>query len=244
MKTVVFYEVGGCVRDSLLGVPSKDIDFSVEAESYDEMRRAVVSLCGGDPDNAEHAAEKGPFIKVDKREFVTIRGVHPKLGGVDFVLCRKDGTYTLDGRRPDFVEAGDIYDDLARRDFTVNAIARREDGTLIDPHNGQSDLAQKVLRCVGNAEKRLSEDSLRILRALRFSLTKGFALENELRCFIRSQAAADSLSRISIERIREELLKCFDFDTLATLRMLEDFWRIRAHVFGRNLKLSPTIVKN
>lgn len=226
-----FYEVGGCVRDELLGLKPKDIDFSVEADSYEAMRAAVLEKCGADS------------IKVDKPEFVTIRAIHPELGGVDFVLCRKDGTYAIDGRRPDFVEIGTLADDLNRRDFTVNALAKDEAGNIIDLHNGQEDLKLRVLRCVGNTEKRMSEDSLRILRALRFSLTKGFSLSGELEEFISTRSAAASLARISIERIREELLKCFEFDTLATLGMLDNFPEIRRHIFSRNLKLVPTIVK-
>jgi tRNA nucleotidyltransferase (CCA-adding enzyme) len=236
-----FYQVGGCVRDRLLGVQSKDIDFSVEAESYEAMRRAVIIKCGGDPENPEHAAEKGPFIKVDKPEFVTIRAIDPVLGGVDFVLCRKDGTYNIDGRRPDFVEVGTLYDDLARRDFTVNAMAEAEDGSLIDPFNGRWDLENRTLRCVGDTRKRLTEDSLRMLRAIRFSITKMFALSRELEEFLSKRENAELLNHISIERIREELLKCFEFDTLHTLRVLENFRWIRTAIFERNLKLTPTI---
>lgn len=241
LSSVRFYEVGGCVRDAMLGKVSKDIDYSVEAPSYAAMREAVIVRCGGDPSNPEHAAEKGPFIKVDKPEFVTIRAVDPKLGGVDFVLCRRDGTYQNDGRRPDFVEIGTLADDLARRDFTVNAMARDDDGNLIDLFGGANDLANRVLRCVGNTEKRMREDSLRMLRALRFSLTKGFELDMPLASFIHNPDNVALLDNISIERIREELVKCFEFDTLETLRMLERFHRVRAHIFSRNLKLTPAI---
>lgn len=220
-----FYQVGGCVRDRLLGIQSKDIDFSVEAASYDAMREAVIA--------------RGCEVKVDKPEFVTIRAVHPELGGVDFVLCRKDGTYENDGRRPDFVEIGTLSDDLARRDFTVNAMAEAEDGSLIDPHGGQIDLAARVLRCVGDTDKRLREDSLRMLRAIRFAITKGFHLSCEIKHFLHGYARL--LDNISIERIREELLKCFEKDTLLTLQYLEDFKEIRREIFKRNLKLTPTI---
>jgi tRNA nucleotidyltransferase/poly(A) polymerase len=215
----------------MLGKVSKDIDFSVEAPSYEAMREAVIARCGGDPD----------CIKVDKPEFVTIRAVDPKLGGVDFVLCRKDGTYQNDGRRPDFVEIGTLLDDLARRDFTVNAMARAEDGALIDPFDGAIDLQNRILRCVGHTEKRMREDSLRMLRALRFSLTKGFTLAAPLESFLLSPDNVELLGNISIERIREELLKCLDFDTLGTLQMLEKFWRIRNHIFSRNIRLTPTV---
>lgn len=222
-----FYKVGGCVRDALIGKPSKDIDFSVEAESYEAMREAVIA--------------RGCDIKVDKPEFVTIRAVDPVLGGVDFVLCRKDGTYNLDGRRPDFVEIGTLADDLARRDFTVNALAEDEAGNIIDLHGGRADLDRRVLRCVGDTEKRMREDSLRMMRAIRFSLTKGFKLDSDLYLFLRDESNAELLNHISIERIREELLKCFECDTLATLEMLRNFPALEKNIFSRNLKLTPTI---
>lgn len=215
------------MRDALLGKPSKDIDFTVVADSYDAMRQAII--------------DKGCDIKVDKPEFVTIRAIDPNLGGVDFVLARKDGTYTNDGRRPDFVEVGTLMDDLARRDFTVNAMAKDEDGNIIDPFNGREDLATKVLRCVGSTDKRMAEDSLRMLRAIRFCITKEFRLSYELANFLNKKENAQLLDKISIERVREELLKCFQHDTLCTLNVLERFSWIKIHIFSRNIKLTPTV---
>lgn len=219
-----FYEVGGCVRDELLGIKSKDIDFSVEADSFEAMKAAITA--------------RGIEIKVEKPEFVTVRGVCPKLGGVDYVLCRKDGAYS-DGRRPDNIERGTLADDLARRDFTVNAMAKAEDGSIVDLFGGRKDLADMLLRCVGDTEKRMREDSLRMLRALRFSIMKGFGIAPELQEFIL--ANADLLGNVSIERIRDEFFRCFEFDSLATLRVLSLYPGIRDHVFSRNLKLVPTI---
>src|SRR4051812_36297006 len=112
--TVHLYEVGGHVRDSLLGIKSKDIDFAVEAESFMELFNWL-------------NAQKFDIFLITE-EYGTIRARFPK-GHVnagltaDFVLCRKDGNYS-DGRRPDSVSPGTIFDDLARRDFTVNAMAR------------------------------------------------------------------------------------------------------------------------
>lgn len=223
-----FYQVGGCVRDRLLGLPAKDIDFAVEAESYDAMRAAVLTRVGGD--------EKQ--IKVEKPEFVTIRAIDPQLGGVDFVLCRKDGTYT-DGRRPDSVTVGTLHDDLARRDFTINAMAEAEDGTIIDPFNGRVDLLSRTIRCVGNAGDRFNEDRLRMLRAIRFAITKRFSLDISV---IDAIEAMGGLHGVSFERIREELLKCFEHDTLLTLAMLDDFPNILRYCFaGNKLILKPTL---
>jgi tRNA nucleotidyltransferase (CCA-adding enzyme) len=226
---VKFYQVGGCVRDRLMGLKPKDIDFSVEAESYEAMRAAIVERVG-----------RESRIKVEKPEFVTIRAVDAKLGGVDFVLCRQEGDYS-DGRRPDTVRVGSLADDLARRDFTVNAMAEDDDGRIIDLFGGQEDLRRKLLRCVGNAKTRLTEDSLRMLRAIRFMITKGFSSDEELEMFLRDKDNAELLRNISIERVREELKKCFDYDTLKTLKMLSFYDNIRNVIFSQNLKLEPTV---
>ena len=156
MKNIKFYQVGGSVRDDLLGFPSKDIDYSVEAPSFEAMKSEIVN--------------RGGEIFLEKPEYLTIRANVPNMGACDYVLCRKDGAY-YDGRRPESVEIGTIRDDLARRDFTVNAMAINEDGELIDPHGGKVDLLHKTLRCVGNAHERFSEDYLRMLRAIRFCIT-------------------------------------------------------------------------
>ncbi len=222
-----FFQVGGSVRDSLLGIESKDIDYAVEAPSFAAMKAAIL--------------DRGGEIFVEHEHFLTIRAKVPKLGACDYVLCRKDGTYDTDGRRPDFVEPGTLLDDLARRDFTVNAMARGEDGVLVDPFGGQNDLKARTLRCVGNTEKRMKEDSLRMLRALRFAVTKGFGIEASLSYFLSSAENAKLLDNISIERIREELLRCFAFDTLQTLSWLAEYRHLRKAIFDRNLKLVPTI---
>lgn len=212
--SIQFYKVGGAVRDQFLGVKSKDIDFAVEAESFDHMR--------------DYIAERGKIF-LEKPEFFTIRA---KMDGMDadFVLCRKEHGYS-DGRRPDAVSMGDIYDDLSRRDFTMNAIAQRADGTFVDPHNGIEDIERRTVRCVGNAEDRFSEDSLRMIRAVRFAITKGFALEWGIQNALHDRAMLAKLENVSKERIREELNRCFRHDTLATMKMFERFNKLRDVVF-------------
>ena len=152
---IKYYMVGGAVRDKILGIDPKyikDIDYSVEAPSYEAMKTELL----------KRGLEMFPI----KEDYMTIRG---KLNGVaaDFVLCRKDGHYS-DGRRPDTVEIGTLYDDLARRDFTMNAIALDEDDNIIDPFDGRGDLHRGIIRCVGKATDRMREDSLRLIRAIRF----------------------------------------------------------------------------
>ena len=214
--TIQIYKVGGAVRDQFLGVKSKDIDFAVEAPSYEAMR--------------EHIANRGKIF-LEKPEFFTIRA---KLDGVDadFVLCRKEHGYT-DGRRPDSVSAGDIYDDLSRRDFTVNAIAIRvSDEAVFDPHQGIVDLNDRKIRCVGRAADRFSEDSLRMIRAVRFAITKAFALDAEIQFALEDRFLLSKLANVSKERVREELNRCFKFDTLNTLRLFEQFPRLRDTIFA------------
>ena len=220
-----FFQVGGCVRDEFLGVKSKDIDFAVEAPSFDAMVADITA--------------RGGKIFLSKPEFQTVRA---KLDGdvADFVLCRKESFYS-DGRRPDSVTIGTIDDDLSRRDFTVNAIAKREDGTFHDPHNGVADLKAKILRCVGNTQDRFREDSLRMLRAIRFHITKDLTLSDDIVNALSDKDTVSLLKNVSQERIREELGKCFAFNTFQTIEVLNRFPDIKFFVFTEvDLWLKPT----
>lgn len=232
--SVKVYEVGGCVRDDLLGVPTKDVDFVVEAGSYDEMR--------------EHLVKEGFKLFLEKPEFLTVRCGVPKghplrevTRDADFVLARKDGAYS-DGRHPDEVVPGTLADDLARRDFTVNAMARdpytRE---VFDHHGGREDLESRVLRFVGDPMTRVREDGLRVLRGFRFMLTKefGFAAETEQALF--SREAAEMLKSVSVERVREELEKMLKFDSERTVALLGGADHLRKAVFRDRLRFSATL---
>lgn len=225
-----FYQVGGSVRDELLGLKSKDIDYAVEADSFDDMRDAVLS--------------RGGEIFQERPQFVTLRAKVPGLGACDYVLCRKDGYYT-DGRHPDVVEVGTILDDLARRDFTINAIAKTEDGTLIDPHGGQIDLANKFLRCVGDAHTRFTEDGLRMVRAIRFKITKGLTgTDNNIHeCLGWPDFFETRLDKVTIEQIREELVRCFAHDSYKTMITLMFYYQsLTKYLFERDgLWLKPTL---
>jgi tRNA nucleotidyltransferase (CCA-adding enzyme) len=223
---IALYRVGGCVRDALLGRRSKDIDYAVEAESFDAMEKYI--------------AERGK-IYLSKPEFLTIRA---KMDGEDrdFVLCRRDGAYS-DARRPDSVEPGDIFDDLARRDFTMNAIAiREEDGGAVDPHGGRGDIEARLIRTVGRAEDRFGEDALRLLRAMRFHITLGFALHDDVAACLRDDDLLAKLTAVSVERQQVELLKCLAKDTLFTMEFLEEYNALRWHLFNRSpMWLEPTL---
>lgn len=227
-NVIKFYQVGGSVRDELLGLKSKDIDYAVEAPSFDAMKEAVLGA-GGE-------------IFLEKPEYLTIRA---RVGDVtaDYVLCRKDGFY-YDGRHPDTVTPGTIYDDLARRDFTVNAMAKDGD-IILDPHGGMKDIRGRIIRTVGKAEDRFSEDGLRMLRALRFSITKDMSLDGEIvRALSNPGFYEAKLKGISIERVREEFDKMFRFSTYWTLIRLDMYRNFRNYLFGKlydTLWLKPTL---
>lgn len=232
--TIEIFEVGGCVRDEILGTPSKDVDFSVIAPSFEAMSDFLV--------------EHGIKIVVSKPEFGTIRGVAPKSGfrgfkgGLDFVWARKEGPYS-DGRRPDWTKPGTLLDDLSRRDFSMNAMAKDEAGKIIDPFGGQNDLRDGMIRTVGDPDDRIREDSLRIMRALRFSITKRMFLDARLvDSMLRN---AHLLENVSVERVREELEKMFAFDTFTSMTALQhQFFEIGEIVFvDMGIRLKPSLEK-
>ena len=245
MTSIEIYEVGGSIRDEVLGRENKDRDFAFELTSWALAAEDGYAFMKG------YLEHEGYTIFVESPEFFTIRAHFPKghaaYGQVtaDFVLCRKEGAYT-DGRRPDTVEIGTIYDDLARRDFTCNAMARRlSDGVLLDPHNGREDLLASSLRAVGLAEDRLREDALRALRALRFSVTRNLTLSWPLYDAIYSDWLPALLTSVSAERKREELHKMFRHDSQRAMAL---FAGPRARdlnqvVFSDGLWLRPTLEK-
>lgn len=175
--------VGGAVRDALLGLEPGDWDVTTSAPP-----EAVLSLFAPNalPTGLRHGT-------------VTVGGGK----GVEVTTFRRDGDY-LDNRHPDHVEfTGSLREDLARRDFTVNAIALNLRGEIADPFGGRADLAARVLRAVGDPEQRFREDALRILRGLRFASKLGFAIEPDTSGAIRQ--CAPLLKNIAPERIQAEL---------------------------------------
>jgi tRNA nucleotidyltransferase (CCA-adding enzyme) len=222
-----FYRVGGSVRDEIMGLTSKDVDYAVEVESWEALREAIV--------------QRGGEIFLETPQYLTIRAKVPGLGTCDYVLCRRDSK-SSDGRHPDTVQVGTILDDLARRDFTVNAMAIDEDGKLLDPHNGKWDIEHKYLKCVGDPKERFTEDGLRMIRALRFSITKGLEIVGSIEnCLNDEDFFVPRLKAVSVERVRSELVGCFRFDTEATLHTLIYFPDLRRYLFKlKGLWLKPT----
>ena len=162
------FEVGGCVRDEILGVKSKDIDFTVVLDDTDQ------TVDEGWDQMVSFLKEEGFQIFLETKDCFTVRAKFP-VGHVneglvaDFVMARKEVGYVLGTRKP-ILELGTLYDDLIRRDFTVNALAKDMDGNIIDHFDGVEHLKKGLLVTPLNPMKTMMDDPLRILRALRFSL--------------------------------------------------------------------------
>lgn len=235
------FKVGGCVRDGLLGVKTKDIDFTFV---LDDLNKTVEE---GFKEMEQWMIDEGFTIFLSVPEMFTIRAKFPsnhkfaKLDA-DFVMARKEVGYVEGTRRP-ILELGTLEDDLIRRDFTVNAMAEDEDGNLIDLFHGQIDLKRMVLITPKAPQITFGEDPLRIIRAIRFAITKGFSL-TYLDYTITNFDYEGKMGVVSIERIREELLKCFKHDTLETIKMLDYFPALKQYIFKENiLWLKPTFEK-
>ena len=181
------YVVGGCVRDSLLGLQPHDWDICTSA-TPDQMKQVFRGF---------HTVETGL-----KHGTMTVVVDHKPYEVTTF---RVDGNYS-DHRHPDSVRFVDnLTQDLARRDFTVNAMAFSPASGLADPFNGQQDLSAGLIRCVGIPEQRFDEDALRVLRALRFASVYDFTIEPATASALRKMSP--DLKRVAGERVREELLK-------------------------------------
>ena len=181
------YAVGGCVRDSLLGLDPHDWDLCTSARPEQVMALFGEEKCI--PTGLQHGT-------------VTV-----KQGGrlYETTTFRTEGTYS-DGRHPDAVcFVPEVREDLARRDFTINAMAYSAEEGLIDPFGGRDDLAAHLVRAVGEPERRFEEDALRILRLYRFAARFGFAIDPATGAAAR--ALGPHLDCVSAERIQEELLK-------------------------------------
>ena len=179
------WAVGGCVRDSLRGAEPHDWDLCTAAKP--EQMQAVFA--------GERVIETG--LKHGTLTLLTADGP------LEITTFRADGSYS-DGRHPDGVRfVPDVTADLARRDFTVGAMAWHPDRGLCDPYRGLDDLQDGVLRAVGDADARFTEDALRILRAVRFASQLGFAVEAGTAAAMRRQVGR--LDCIAAERVREEL---------------------------------------
>jgi len=188
------YVVGGAVRD--LTMKREVLDWDLTTSALPEESLKILE-------------KRGAFLE---NVFGTVMIPDEKLGIIDVTTFRGDEEYE-DGRRPSKLEwKGSLKEDLARRDFTINAMALKikAESKLIDPFEGQKDLKNKVIRAVGKAEERFKEDGLRMMRAIRLGATLGFTIETKtLKAIKKSQKR---IEKISWERIRDELMKIIGSD--------------------------------
>lgn len=179
------YAVGGCVRDAVLGRKPADWDITTSASPYE-----VKALF---PRTLDTGLQHGTVTVMLGRE------------GFEVTTYRVDGEYE-DCRHPKEVQfTKSLLEDLKRRDFTINAMAYNEEDGLVDEFDGIGDLKRGIIRCVGDAEERFTEDALRMLRAVRFSAQLGFVLEPQTRAAI--EKLCGNLRKVSAERIQVELVK-------------------------------------
>ena len=204
--------VGGWVRDSLLGVKSNtDIDIATNLRPTEIVKIFPDSIIINENFGTVLVRMKDENIQFFKEWEVT--------------TLRSESNYT-DGRRPDLVNFGDsIFEDISRRDFTINAMAINREGDLIDKFGGHDDLKKNILRCVGNANERLSEDGLRIIRAFRFIGLRDntiMTFDSELNKAILDNVGM--IKKVSKERIDSELRKIMKSrNALRILSKMKDF---------------------
>ena len=213
------FEVGGCVRDEIIGVHTNDIDFTFVLDNTNQ------TVDEGWEEMLSHLKTEGYKIFLETKDCFTVRAKFPKGHAneglvADFVMARKEVGY-IDGTRQPILELGTLEDDLTRRDFTLNALAKDLDGNIIDLFDGQTHLKQKVLITPLDPIKTFMDDPLRMIRALRFSITKGFDIHPTVWNAIFTPGLIDKLSEVvSQERIQGEVMKMMKHDTVKTLRLL------------------------
>jgi len=250
------YQIGGHVRDSIIGVPSKDIDYTVVVDNNGGFFCDEISGCrditkydtpeAAFNDFVEEIKSQGYEVFLETPECLTVRARMPHTKEVaDFVIARQE-TYIPESRTPT-ATLGTLYDDVMRRDFTLNAIAKDVDGNIIDLVGGVRDLRLGILRTPIDSVLSLNDDPLRIFRAVRFQVTRGFDFSDALIAAMRHYPL-DRLKLISEERIREELYKCFAHDSRKTMKVLNDLDRSGCYLLNWVLRntsiwLNPTLKK-
>ncbi len=211
------YAVGGAVRDCLLGLDAHDFDVTTSAEPQEVKALFKKTFDTGIKHGTVTILEDGEAIEV--------------------TTFRSDGAY-LDNRKPESVTlVKDVREDLARRDFTINALCYNKHEGLMDLFSGIDDLNNKIIRAIGNPEERFCEDALRILRAVRFSAQLGFEIEENTKNAIKE--CAHLVKNLSVERIAAELDKILMSDSPEHLKMLYDLG-VLAHICPEMCKCFTT----
>lgn len=241
------YEVGGCVRDEILGVKSKDIDYV--AVPNEELLNDIKSAHSMFNVLSGYLKSEGFEIFLETPECFTIRAKFPKghkyQGVADFVMARKEVGY-IPGTRTPIVEPGTLYDDLIRRDFTLNALAKDENGNIIDYFDGMWALDAKMLITPLDSRVTMLDDPLRLIRAFRFSITKDFTISPRVWETCLMDSVVNKLEEVvSQERIREEIFKMMKHNTIKSLELFYEINRINPKIiqimFGKGMWLKPTM---
>jgi len=238
MKHEIF-EVGGCVRDEILGVSTKDIDFTFVLGNTD------MTVDQGWDEMLTFLKSQGFKIFLETKDCFTVRAMFPKGHQheslvADFVMARKE-VGVITGTRKPILELGSLSDDLRRRDFTVNALAKDNNGVIIDEWNGINDLKEMVLKTPLDPIVTLADDPLRLLRALRFSITKGFSIDEPLMEAMLQPGLLRKLQDVvSQERIREEIQKMMKHDTIKSIKLIQEVPGLLEVIFTDGLWLMPT----
>ena len=228
------YIVGGCVRDGILGRDPEDWDITTIAKPV-EIKRIFSHT-------VDTGIEHGTVTVLVPPEEVE-RGIR----SFEVTTYRIDGEYT-DHRHPNAVSfTGSLEEDLARRDFTINAMAYHMERGIIDPFHGQEDLEKKIVRAVGKAKDRFAEDALRMMRGIRFSAQLDFSLDEE--AYLGIESLKESLENVSKERIAVELWKLLAsahpdkvemfFSTGLAPYITEDFPKIQESGIPKLLPFAP-----
>ncbi|MBQ8659757.1 MAG: hypothetical protein IJ475_02855 [Bacilli bacterium] len=179
------YIVGGYVRDHVLGYESNDIDICTNARVKD-----ILNIFNDVNAYSDYYGN----VKI-----ITNKAV------IDITTYRRDLRYNGDRKKVEIEYVDNLLDDIKRRDFTMNTLCMNKDGSIIDLMNGQDDIKNKVIRCVGSIEERITEDPLRMLRAVRFATILGFKIDDELYEELKNHK--ELIEQLSMERIKEELTK-------------------------------------
>ena len=236
------FKVGGCVRDGLLGVHTKDIDFTVVLDDTNQ------TVDQGWDTMLTFLKDQGFKVFLKTKDCFTVRAMFPKghkhQGLVaDFVMARKHLGF-ISGTRKPILQLGTLSDDLMRRDFTVNAMAMDMDGKIIDDWRGMQALKQMTLRTPLDSMTTLMDDPLRLLRALRFSITRGFRISQPLWDAIMQPGILVKMKDVvSQDRMRDEVTKMMQHDTVKSLQLLQSVPGLIDVVFGGDMWLMPTTKK-
>lgn len=200
------YIVGGCVRDTYMGVIPKDWDITTNAIP-EEIKKIF-------PHTVDTGIKHGTVTVIIEKEHFEI------------TTYRIDGEY-IDRRRPNTVEyTQNLLEDLRRRDFTINSMAYNTNTGIIDPYNGISDIKRGIIRAVGCPNERFDEDALRILRGIRFSARFNYTIEEETYNAMLDKAV--NLSKISYERIRDEIIKTLESNNPEKLILYKELGVLKA----------------